>query len=52
MPSPGLGQRSQLSVGERIVHDNQQVDVAATREVVGEGQGAVQVTPATVSERA
>jgi hypothetical protein len=38
----GLGQRSQLRVAERTVDDDQQVDVAATRDVVVEDQRAVQ----------
>jgi hypothetical protein len=45
MPSQGLGQRGQLGVGQRILGDDQQVDVAAAREVVVEGQGAVQDYP-------
>jgi hypothetical protein len=45
MPSQGLGERGQLRVGQRILGDDQQVDVAAAREVVVEGQGAVQDHP-------
>jgi hypothetical protein len=45
LPSHGLGQRSQLSDGERFVDDNQQIHVAAAREVVPEGQGAVRDHP-------
>jgi hypothetical protein len=41
----GLCERGRSRVGERIVHDHQQVDVAATREVVAEGQRAVQDHP-------
>jgi hypothetical protein len=45
MPGQGLGQRGQPGVGQRVLGDGQQVDVAATREVVAEGQGAVQDHP-------
>jgi hypothetical protein len=45
MPGQGVGQCGQLCVGQRILDDDQQVDVAAAREVVVEGQGAVQDHP-------
>jgi hypothetical protein len=52
MPSQGLGQRDQLGVGQRIVDDDQQVDVAAAREVVVQGQGAVEEHPGDVAPSA
>jgi hypothetical protein len=45
MPGRDLGQCSQLPGDQRIVHDHQQVDVGAARDVVVEGEGAVQDHP-------
>jgi hypothetical protein len=45
MPRQGVGQRGQLGVDQRILDDDQQVDVAATGKVIVEGQGAVHDHP-------
>jgi hypothetical protein len=51
LPRHGLGQRGNLGVAQGIVDHAQQIDVAATGDVVVDGQRAVQDHPGSLPER-